>query len=192
MKTPGFIEGVGVALIIAVSGAALFGVLPWFVGAGLAGLLTSAVLSLSYLLYLLHRAPQKTGRATLLALWLSSSLAVWIFDIGMADFLLLQLGFIWLARMLYFRPGAFAALADLGLLALAATAALWAFGRSGSVLLALWSYFLVEALFPLLPFAKASAADAGLEPGGVNPRFEQAHRTALAALQRLSTDQSTG
>ena len=186
MKAPTFIEGIGVAITAAAIGEVLFSVLPWFIDQWLATRIVIATLSLSYLLYLLRRAPGKTGRTTLLALWVLSSLAAGALNLGIPLFLLMQLGFIWLIRSLYFSAGLFGALADLGLHALAASSAVWAFARSGSVLLALWSFFLVEALFPVLPGTKPSTSDAERRQSGVNPCFEQAHRTALSALQRLS------
>lgn len=187
MKAPDFLEGVGIAILAAVSGEMLFWMLPWFIGKWLASLLVMGLLSLSYVLYLLHRAAEKTGRITLLACWVLGSCTAGVLHISLWSFLLLQLGFIWLTRSLYFRAGLFGALADLGLHALAAIAAVWAFAHSGSMLLAIWSFFLVQALFPLLPAAKPSNSDIDREPNGVNTRFEQAHRTALLALQRLST-----
>ena len=185
MKAPGFLEGILIALIAAIVGEVLFTVLPWFLGSWLALLLIITLLSLSYLLYLLRRSPRKAGRPTLLLLWGLSSLSAGAFEVGIPFYLLLQLGFIWLARSLYFGNGLFVALADLGLHALAAVSALWAFSRSGSLFLAIWSFFLVEAFFSLLPL-RPSVPDDECEAHGANPRFEQACRNATAALQKLT------
>lgn len=185
MKKPGFLEGVAFALIAAICGELLFEVLPWIVGRRLAVLLIVGVLSMGYLLYLLRRSPGKTGRATLFASWGVGSLAASALNIGIPLYLLLQLAFIWLTRSLYFRSGLFGALADLGLHALAFLAGVWALGHSGSVFMALWSFFLVEALFPLLPESRLEKAGC-VKDEHLNPHFEQAHRTALTALQKLS------
>lgn len=186
MKAPSFFEGVVIALIAAVTGEILLTVMPWVVGQWLAVMLTVSLLSLGYLLYLLRRVPTKTGRASLLALWCVASLVAAVWEIRLPLYLLMQLGFIWLTRAVYFRNSLFGALADLGLHALAASAGVWAYVRSGSVFLALWSFFLVEALFPLLPGSASESSSNIPDDGSVNSRFEQAHRTAMAALQRLS------
>lgn len=187
MKTPGFWEGVIVALIAAVTGEILITVLPWLVGRWLAVMLVVSLLSLGYLLYLLKRSPGKTGRMSLLLLWCLASFGAAVLDVGIPLYLIMQLGFIWLTRSFYFRSSVFGALADLGLHALAFSAGVWAYARSGSVFLTLWTFFLVEALFPLLPGSNTGSANTVSDESGVNPRFEQAHRTALAALQRLSS-----
>lgn len=185
MKTPGFLEGVLVAAILAICGDVIFGVLPWFFNPWQAQVAVITLLSLAYLFYLLRRAPETTGRVSFITLWTVLSLAALAYGLPTGLYLLLQLGCIWLARALYFRAGVFGALADLGLHALAAAAAVWAYSRSGSVLLSLWSFFLAEASFPLWPGYRTQSTDARDANLG-NPRFEQAHRTALAALQRMS------
>jgi len=184
MKTPGFWEGVLVAAILAICGEVIFSVLPWFLNRWQTQAAVITLLSLAYLFYLLRRAPVRTGRVTFVGSWTLLSLAALAYGLPTGLYLLLQLGCIWLARALYFRTGLFGALADLGLHALAAAAAVWAFSRSGSVLLSLWSFFLVEALFPLWPGYQTKSTDAR-DANLINPRFEQAHRTALAALHRM-------
>ena len=187
MKAPSFFEGVVVALIASIAGEFVFMVLPWFVASKLAGLLLISLLSISYLIYLLRRSPLKTGRVTLLLVWAATSLIAVVLDGGFLVYLFLQLTFIWLSRSLYFHKGLFGALADLGLHGIAAAFGVWAYARSGSLFLALWSFFLVEALFPLLPGSASSNSSRYQDKSTNNPLFEQAHRSALAALQRLST-----
>lgn len=185
MKWPGFFEGVAVAVIAAISAEILSGLLPWLIGQWSATLSITSLLSLTYLLYLLSRAPTKTGRVTLLLIWSVCSFSAVALDLGITFFLMWQLAFIWLTRCFYFHTGLFGALADLALHGLAASAAVWAYSRSGSVFLSVWSFFLVEALFPLLPSSQSIITDASESSN--NLRFEQAHRTALSALERLST-----
>lgn len=187
MKSPSFWDGVVVALIAAVTGEILFTALPWFIGWWSVQRLVIGLLSLGYLLHLLRRAPGKTGRVSLLLLWFIASLAAVVFEIDIIFYLLMQLGFIWLARSCYFRHNLIGAMADLGLHTLAFATGIWAYARSGSVFLTLWTFFLVEALFPLLPGTAPENAGNFQGDSAVNTRFEQAHRTALAALQRLGS-----
>jgi hypothetical protein len=185
MKTPGFLEGVLVAAVLAICGDVIFCVLPWFFEPWETQVAAITLLSLAYLVYLLHRAPETIGRVILTAGWTSLSSVALAYGLPIGEYLLLQLGCIWLVRVVLFRTSLFGAVADLGLHVLAAAAAVWAYSRSGSVLLSLWSFFLIQALFPLWPGYRSRskrAADQDL----ANPRFELAHRTALAALQRLT------
>ncbi len=94
----------------------------------------------------------------------------------------------WLVRSLYFYSGVLPALMDLGLSALSITAAVWAISQSGSVFLATWCFFLVQALFVAIPPAVKRNANAA---GNATPArnnvienepFERARRQAGRAL----------
>jgi hypothetical protein len=99
---------------------------------------------------------------------------------------------VWIIRVLYFSNGVLPALLDLGLSALALAAGVWAAGQTGSVLLAVWSFFLVQALFGSIPRSLTTqaltgrATERGTRPGADEEPFERAHRNAEAAVRRLS------
>ncbi len=187
MKRPGFFEGVGVALAASIGGGVLFTVLAGLFAGGfvLRGLV--ALLGLLYVSYLLRRSKERVGRVTTLSLWLVAALGIWLLGLSLPLFLLAHLGLIWLVRSLYFHAGLIAAFADLGLLLFGLAAAVWAWLETGSLGLSFWCFFLVQALFVLIPAqlrrgrsrSPASAAEA--DP------FQQAYRTAEAAVTRLST-----
>jgi hypothetical protein len=61
-------------------------------------------------------------------------------------------------------------------------AAIGAAVQTGSLLLSLWSYFLVQALFTTIP----TRASAGPASTNEDDAFERAHRVAEAAVRRLS------
>ncbi|MGD8976639.1 MAG: hypothetical protein PVG91_03480 [Gammaproteobacteria bacterium] len=188
MKRPTFLHGVGLALALAVTGAAAFAAIaawsPLAVDAALRGVI--AVVGLAYVVYLLASSGNRIGRVTTLAIWLAVASATWWLAPAMPVFLLVHALMIWLVRVLYFHDRALPALTDLGLGLVAVAAAVWAVAGSGSLFLALWSYFLIQALFVLIPGSRASGrkrdpaipADAG---------FERAHRSAESALRRLAT-----
>lgn len=178
MNRPGFLEGVAVALVLALVGGLAHFALDLLFPAGLALRAVIAGISLGYLLYLLHRAPERVGRPTTLVLWVLMAVAVW--PLAWSVQALTHLGALWLVRSLYFHGGFAAALADLMLNGLALAAALWAVERTGSLVVALWWFFLVQALFPLIPERRrADTPEAGPD------RFEHAHRAAESALRRL-------
>ena len=88
-------------------------------------------------------------------------------------------------RSLYFHGSIVAALADLGIGALALAFAIWAAKSSGSVFLSIWCFFLVQALFVALPAdigAKAQRDDGSDQP------FKRAERSATAAIRRLAAN----
>jgi hypothetical protein len=177
---PGFIEGAAVALALSLAGGAahvLLGVL-----LPSAGGLTLALVGLGYLLYLLHRAGHRAGRVSALLLWLLATAGT--LAVAPALMVPVQLLLLWTLRALFFQRGPVAALLDLGLVGLGLGAALWAVITTGSLALGLWSFFLVQALFPSIPAARrrgpAEPRDTGDDP------FERAERSAAASLRRLA------
>ena len=102
-------------------------------------------------------------------------------------YLMVHVGTIWLVRSLYFYSGVMPALMDLGLGALSVSAAVWAITRSGSVFLATWCFFLVQALFVAIPPAVQRTAKPEQNTPADSENFERARRQADAALAQLFT-----
>lgn len=182
MKQPTFFEGVGVALAASVVGSAAHTALSVATGSGLRAVV--AGLALGYLVYLLGRTRERVGRLTAVLAWCAAATGLWLAAPPLALYLLLHVGMLWLIRSLFFHASLLAAVADLGLSGLALAAGVWAGVHSGSLLLAIWSFFLVQALFvaipPSLPPRRPGAAASECEDG-----FERAHRAAEAAARRL-------
>jgi hypothetical protein len=185
MSAPSFLEGVGVAVVASLAGSIGYWAFSAVLGGGLR--LVIAGLSLGYLLYLLARSRERVGRLTTLAAWSLTALALWWLQSPLSLYVLGHLGALWLVRSLYFHSGPLAALADLGLNAFALAAALWALGHTGSLLLALWCFFLVQALFVAIPARPPRECGDGAAEPDLEAHFQQAQRTAEAALRRLSS-----
>ena len=132
MKRPTFFEGVAVAFVASAFGSisyvALSAVYPgvWI----LHGL--TAVLGLGYVVYLLIRSAERVGRVTALVLWTIVVAGTLSIDPPLALHVLVQLGFVWLIRSLYYHASVLCALADLGLSALSLAAGFWALSESGA------------------------------------------------------------
>lgn len=185
MKRPGFFEGVALAFGLSLLGGLVYSALNLILPADLALRLVIAGLSLAYLLYLLRRSSERVGRPTTLAAWLAMAAAVWLWPPGLPLYVLAHLCTLWLIRSLYFHGSLAAALADAVLNGLALVTALWAARETQSLFASLWCFFLVQALFSSLPNPNPD----GRSAAGPDPedRFGQAHRTAEAALRRLSS-----
>lgn len=181
MSRPGFIEGVAVALAACLGGGALHGTLAHFISAAAALSLSVALLSLGYIVYLLYRSPRRSGRAVSLGAWLLLTVATW--ELGAGVLTATQLVLVWPIRVRSFQEGALAALADLGLIIGGLGAALWVWPHTGSFALALWCFFLTQALFSALP--SGSRAVRSDSPDPASQRFERAYQGALGALRKL-------
>jgi hypothetical protein len=188
MKQPTFLEGVGIALAISLAGGVLYSAMDAvFPGVPVLRLLIASI-GLAYVIYLLTRSPERVGRVTAFAAWLVVAGVLWFTHPPLLLYVSVHLGAIWLIRSLYFYSSALSALADLGLNGLGLAAAIWAVTRTGSVLLGLWCFFLVQALFVVIPKSiqhKPGATEGGHES---EDRFQHAYRVAETAVHKLSSN----
>jgi len=185
MKAPGFMHGVGLALAISVAGSALFALFTQVTGVESALQLIIALAAAAYLLFLLRGRSARVGRVTTVLAWTAVSAVSWILNPGLLVYLLVQMALLWLVRCVYFYNSLLAALLDFGLQVLSLGAALWALEQTGSLLLSLWSFFLVQALFVAIPPAGLRPAQSTLDCAEEDAGFTRAHRSAEAALRRL-------
>ncbi|UCE89996.1 MAG: hypothetical protein JSW10_04010 [Pseudomonadota bacterium] len=186
-RQPTFIEGVAVAGVASLCGSAVFTALTSVLSASAALHVVIAGLALAYVIYLLRRSRERVGRITTLALWGLASLALWVMAMPLAFYLLAHIAMIWLIRSLYLYSSLFPALADLGLNALALAAALATALHSESILLSIWSFFLVQALFAAIPSHLRTKCGNAHAPEHDDDRFQHAHRIAESALRKLSS-----
>jgi hypothetical protein len=184
MKHIRFIHGVGIALVLGFFGSAMFISLAPVWGTAVIIKLLIAVLGLVYIGFLLSRSEERLGRLTAIAVWLSSAVLAWYFAPTLFTYTLVHLGSLWILRSLYFYSSAFSALLDLGLTSLAVCAALWAAQVTGSVFLTIWCFFLVQALFPVIPVSMRRPKRS--RQRDKDQRFSRAYRSAEAAVRRIS------
>ena len=187
MKRPTFLHGVIVAAVLGFFASAIVATLTPFVGLGAVIRMVIPALGLSYLLYLFSRSEERVGRVTTLFLWSALAAVTWWIAPPLPFYMLIHVGAIWLVRSLYFYSGVLPALMDLGVSTLSISATVWAISRSGSVFLAAWCFFLVQALFVAIPPAIKSAQEAQRSTPADNENFERARRNADQALRQLFT-----
>ncbi|MES9826589.1 MAG: hypothetical protein ABW127_19395 [Candidatus Thiodiazotropha endolucinida] len=187
MKRPGFLEGVGVALVATIGGGVLFSALTTVFVTDFVLRLLITMMGLLYVIYLLRRSGEKVGRITSMSVWLAAAIVVWLMGLSLPFYLMAHLGLVWLIRSLYFYSSLISALADMGLVLFGLAAAVWAVLQTGNLFLSVWSFFLVQALFVFIPntWKRSSKPAAAVE--SADDRFQLAHRTAEAALTKLST-----
>ena len=186
MKTPGIIDGIIVAIAISLGAGAATLVLGGFVAYATLFSLLLCTATLIYLLYLLKRSNARVGRVVVIVGWGLISLACWFLNMALFEQVLVQAGIIWLTRSLYFHASLFTAALDFGLVAAGLAASAWAMVNTGSLAGALWSFFLVQALFCWLPnLARKQSAEACRQQLDQSS-FETAHRVALDAVRKLT------
>ncbi len=185
MKKPSFIEGVVAALIASVTGSTGYSVLSVFYYEEDTWRILITAISFGYSIYLLIRCRQNTGRIIVLISWLLMSIALWLFHPTLFNYALIHLAVIWLIRSVYFHASMLCVLFDLGLIAFGTALGFLALLHSASVLLCLWCFFLVQALFVALP-GSVKKAPAGQSAISSHKKFQQAFQTAQSAVKDLS------
>jgi len=187
MKRPTFFHGVIVAALFGFFASAVVATLTPFVGVGAVLRLVIPALGLAYLLFLFSRSPERIGRVTTIALWTALAAVTWWVSPPLPLYLLIHVGALWLVRSLYFYSGVLSALLDLGISALSVSATVWAMTRSGSVFLATWCFFLVQALFVTIPPTVSARPQQQRNTAVESEDFERAKRRADQALRQLFT-----
>ena len=188
MNRPGFFEGVVVSVFISITGSILYQGLGWIISATLILQPVIAVTFFTYLLYLLIRSKERTGRVTVITFWFLLSLLMLFMNIPVMIFLLVQACMIWLARSLYFYTSVISTAADLLLTATGVLAAMWTARYTDSLIFSLWSFYLIQALFVTIPadWRKTECNRKTRLP--INDRFEYAYNCAEKAVRILSSE----
>ena len=184
IQSPRFWHGVIVAAVMAlvasvlVSGLALTSGVPTMIK------LTAPALSLAYILYLLQATGTRNGRIVTLTAWAFMTVACLWLNISLPFYLLIHASSIWLVRSFHAYSSLVPAVIDSFLSAFAVLAFSWAFVRTGSVLIATWCFFLVQALWIWIP-RKISSPTINTRQDSDNEPFERAKRRADSALRQL-------
>jgi hypothetical protein len=189
MHRPTLLEGVFVALVLSLSLSPLVVLVQLSIGSLLAWKMGVMALAYTYICYLLARSGRRSGRVTLGLLALTVLLAGLVCNLRFMTMLLLCVTLIWGMRSFAYSRSLVSAVLQGGVCILGCGAALMVYGHSGSLVLAIWSFFLVQATFVLIPaqFMRRPATPLSATLGGAPDGFGHAYHAAEQALERLTT-----
>lgn len=185
MQRPTLLEGIVVALIISLMISPLGFMLRLWLGGGMGAKAWIVMIAYAYIVYLLIQSPRPAGRtllAGLSALALLGSLALETRGVVLA-----AMAVIAGVRACAYSQGLLSACLHGSLCLCGFGTALWAYWQSGSLLLATWSFFLLQALFVWIPSRLRSPASTTQEEVDGGDSFRKAHQAAQQALARLHT-----
>lgn len=186
MHKPHLIQGIFLAF--GLSAIAMLAVVArWAVPLPLQGLV--ALLAGGYLLSLLVSGGSRVGRITLGTLATGILLAATSLGLSATAMILLAIGLIWLVRSLLYYASLLSSVLDGVLCAVSLGSALGAAMLSGSLVLAVWCFFLVQALWVRLPTSLAGLGRqrrAAAEPHSHPDAFAQAYRAAEQAMRVMA------
>ena len=122
---------------------------------------------------------------TCLTMWAVFAVTAWFIGPPLILYIIVHVSAVWLIRSLYFYSSILPALMDLGLNLLSTAVAFWAISHSGSLFLAIWCFFLMQALFVLIPPVVGHQRNHGNAAYRGTDNFEQARRRAETAIRAL-------
>lgn len=184
-----FFRELGFGLVLSLAAGAIGLTLSVVFGPAAAIRAVVAGIGLVYVVRTLARSSEATGRVTIVLVWAVAAGGAWFLEVGLAAYVVLHVGMVWLVRSLYAYSRLTEAALDLGLSTLAVSFALWALVRTESVFLAVWCFSLVQAMHVAIPGLAARVLGPGDEaPVGVdaNRGFTSALNAADEALQRMA------
>jgi len=158
-------------------------------GASLAWKAAIVVMAYAYIVYLLAQSGRTAGRTTLAVLSLLVFLASLMWGLPWSSVALIAMGLMWGVRAYAYSQSLVAALLHGGICLLGLGAALWAYAHSGSLALATWSFFLMQAACVWVPprLAQRTSAAGRVAGGPAVDGFVLARQAAQKALDRLRT-----
>jgi hypothetical protein len=189
MQRPTLLEGVLVALVLSLLGGPIVLLLQSLVGSLLAWKAVVVLIASVYIGYLLAQSGRRTGRVTLGLGALAVLLAALLLSVQMTTLLLVALTLIWGIRSFAYSRSLVAAALQGGVCLLGWGAARLVLAHSGHLALALWSFFLVQAAFVLIPtrLTRRPAVQRNKAMTGLPDGFMSAYQAAEQALGRLHT-----
>ena len=98
MKAPGLLEGLVVAIGASIGGGILTALLPVVSSEYTAIRILLSVLAIGYLLYLMKRSNEHTGRVLMLAVWLIATFGSLLLGTSLIHYALIQVAAIWITR----------------------------------------------------------------------------------------------
>ena len=134
-----------------------------------------------YATYIMACSEAKVGRLLTPVAWLVVT-AITFHTTNLMAFAVIQVGFIWLVRCLYFHVGIVAAVIDAVLSMCSVGVGIWALASS-NWMLALWSFFLVQSLAVWIP----QTGTGKNQISRPEHDFAQASANANAALKKLTS-----
>jgi hypothetical protein len=184
MSTVTVWRGVGLAVLATMAGGVAMTIFPWLIGTLTTMKLVISALTLAYLGVMMHDSQERTGRFATLLLWLTITITLLVANPNLLIWLLVCSAMIWLMRSIYLHRRLISLSGDAVLNAVAVVASVATLLHSHSFWLAIWVFFLIQALHVWIPAARKTRHHTTADDS--QHQFEQASRIAETALKRLA------
>jgi len=179
MKPLSFVHNAIAGFIISVLASIALFTSTFVIAPHLALTLSITGASLMYILYLLYQARTPAGHITTIITWCFITAAILVLQLTLPLVILTQGLMILIIRSLYFHSSITATLLDAALLGTGLATAVWVGYYTRSSLLAMWSFFLIQALFYRI--SPSTSCNENL----TNSTFLNAYQNAEEALQQI-------
>lgn len=148
-----------------------------------------AIVSFSYIGYLMQCSRIKTGRPTVSLVWLVFTLFLFYMQTDIMLFVGVQIVFIWLVRCLFYYSGLVSSMIDFCLTLMSVLVAIWVALYTDSLFLYVWSFFLCQACFAFIApnFKKNNIHK--YQPESFGQSFDRSFHQAERAVRQILNNQ---
>ena len=185
MKQRSLLQNIGIAILLTILAVLADSFFYKLMGWNTAVRLVIEVVAVVYLGCLIYQSRVRAGKLTLTIICLTMPLFGFFFIEQSGLLVVVAAGMIWVARSLLNYSSIVSAITDLGLCIFSLAGAGWAFSVSGSIIAAVWSFFLIQSLHSLIPtkFGEVKQV-AAAEPSA--DHFGHAYQSAEEAIRQMA------
>ncbi len=188
MKRPSILQNIGLAIVLTIV-AATAGILSFgMFSSTVSSKLVIILVTLFYLVRLVSCSQLRAGKLILNLGCLVLLLGGGLFFEQLGSLLVMATVMIWMVRSFLYYSSIVASCADLVLCLMSLVGFAFSFNSSHSIGVAVWSFFLIQALHSLIPERFGVTGHAAEEDQSVH-RFDRAYRSAEQAIQQIVKDE---
>lgn len=184
MKRPSLLQNIGLAIVLTIVAAAAGILFLGIFSSAVSSKLVIILVTLVYLVRLVSRSQLRAGKLILNLLCLVLLIGGGLFFEQSESLVVMATVMIWMIRSLLYYSSIFTACADLVLCLMSLVGFALSFNSSHSIAVAVWSFFLIQALHSLIPERFGETEHAAEEDQSVH-RFDRAYQSAEQAIRQI-------
>ena len=185
MKQQSLVQHIGVAMLLTIIAILTGFIFHKVMGWNTAVKLVMVAVTLVYLGYLIYQSRVRAGKLTLIIICLMMSLSCFFLVERSGLMLVIAAVMIWVVRSLLNYSSIVAVITDMGLCTFSLAGADWAFSASGSIVAAIWSFYLIQSLHCLIPQQFGETKQVMADEQSVD-YFDHAYQLAEQAIRQMA------
>lgn len=186
MKNETLLRGIGLSIILTLAAVPTYSVFIELFDKIFATKLVIVLLAIAYISQLIFGGPKRSGRIVLFTFCVLGFTAALLSKSSVFLLLVVATGLIWSIRSLFRYQSIVCSGIDFALNGLSLGFGLWGFTATGSMIVAIWCFFLAQALSVLIPRRLRPIKNSDRVTSHPD-RFSRAQSTAESAIQTMES-----